>query len=269
MRRASPRWTAPLLAAFLACAASAQASEEKDAPSTAIQDVTPQPPRPIEDRRVPGGKKQSSGEAKWNTELGRQVFVRCPDEMVYEATKRGASLDVARQRVTGNCARNLVFVRNDSGLAIQCRVSLVYPKPDHWEQARTEEDAVIYPWMEDAVVYSYANEDNAPTDFTASCFAIPATPTPYTSRAECRPAFEGPSPMDFYPPGSVRRSEEGAVVLEFQSTAESKLADVRVAQSSGFATLDSAALRYARHLRATSPCVGERIRFKVNFRLTD
>jgi TonB family protein len=248
-----------MLSAFIACAAIAQ--------TTAIQDVTQQPTvvRPIEDRRLPG-TRQTSGDATWNTELARQVYTFCPGEAIVEAVQSGSSPSEANDRQTGDCARNTLFVRNDSTVAIQCKAVLEYAKPDHSGDTKLETDRVIFPKAEYPVLRSYANASNMPRTYSASCVAIPAGPMPpLGTPPECRPSYSGPSPDDFYPPSSKRREEEGSVVLEFSVTADAVPADVRVAASSGFAELDTAALTYAKHLRAKGSCVGVRARVKVRF----
>jgi TonB family protein len=240
---------ASLLTVFIVGAAVAQ--------TTAIQDVTPQPtePRPIEDRRLPG-TAQASGDARWNTELARQVYSLCPGEVIVEVNGRRAE----------DCARNSLMVRNDSKMAIQCKALLEYAKPDHSGDTHLEVDRVIPAMAEDAVLSSYADASNMPQAYSANCVAIPTGPlAPLGNPPDCRTSFQGPSPDDFYPPSSRRRDEQGSVVLEFTVTADTVPAEVRVAASSGFAELDTAALNYAKHLRAQGSCVGTRSRVKVRF----
>lgn len=50
------------------------------------------------------------------------------------------------------------------------------------------------------------------------------------------------NPAPAYPPLSRRRGEEGVVILELMITAEGKVAELKVNQSSGFPRLDQAAL---------------------------
>jgi TonB family protein len=120
--------------------------------------------------------------------------------------------------------------------------------------------------MEEAVLRSYADVSNVARNHSASCVAVPTGPlTPLDTPAECRPSVSGPSPDDFYPPASRRREEQGAVTLEYSVAADTIPADVRVAASSGFADLDTAALKYAKFLRAQGSCVGVRARIRVRF----
>jgi len=251
-----------MLSAFIACAASAQ---------DPVQDVTAQSPTPfpIEDRRLPGSTR-SNGQAKWTTELARQVYAVCPGEALIEALDRGLDLVEANDRMTGDCARNTLFVRNDSDRAIQCNTRIVYDRSDHAGDARPEEDRVIYPHTEDASIVSYASAGNEARSFTASCFAIAVPPPPYVHHPECKPSLEGPSTDAFYPPGPKRRQQEGIVLLEYQLTANGIPADVRVVANSGFAELDSAALKYSKYLKSKSAtCTGKRTRFRVAFRMAD
>ena len=152
--------------AFVACVVSAQAGAQ----TNAIQDITPQPPaepRPIEDKRLLG-KQQVNGDARWTTELGRQIYALCPGDVIVEALARGVDINDANKRMTENCARNTLFVRNDSAGTIQCKALLEYARPDHLGATRLEEDRVLLPGMESATIHSYANARNAPTSSTAS-----------------------------------------------------------------------------------------------------
>jgi len=239
------------------------------AQTTAIQDVTPMrrpvEVRPIEDRRLPG-VDQVNGEAKWTTELAQQIYAFCPGDAIVDALESGSSPTEADDSQAGNCARNTLFVRNTSQLIIQCKALLEYAVPDHSGNTRLEIERVIFPGTEDAAFHSYANASTSPKAVSARCFAIPAGPlAPLGNPPECRPEFQGPPADDFYPASSRRRDEQGSVVLEFVLTADSVPADVRVAASSGFAELDSAALKYAKYLHAKSTCVGAHARVKVRF----
>jgi TonB family protein len=236
------------------------------AQNTAIQDVTPQQSKlhPIDDRRFIGAR-QTNGDAKWLAELARQVYSICPDEDV-ETRDDGSRPDVDDVHKSGECVRHTLFVRNDSKIAIQCKSTLELAGPDHLGETRLEDDHVIFPSTEEAVLRSYADTSSVTRNYSTNCLAIPAGPlAPLSTPAECRPSLSGPSPDEFYPAASKRRQEQGAVTLEFSVSADTIPADVRIASSSGFADLDTAALRYAKYLRAKSSCAGVRTRMRVRF----
>lgn len=75
-----------------------------------------------------------------------------------------------------------------------------------------------------------------------------------------------------YPEESVRLREEGAVDLRFELLENGAVRDLEVAQSSGHARLDSAALAAARTWRF-NPTTGssdvEVVRYRLQFRLVD
>jgi TonB family protein len=242
------------------------AMAQQGADTPAIQDVTPTElsPRPIEDRRFIG-TKQSNGDAHWLTELARQVYAACPDDTA-GVMYPGSALSDAGAHPDGVCVRYRLFVRNDSKAAIQCKATVELSSPDHSGQTRLEEDHVIFPNTEEAVLHSQTDVNVKPKNYSTECVAVPqgALP-PLGTPPECKPTLSGPSPDDFYPPGSRRREEQGGVALEFSVTADAIPTDVRVVGSSGFADLDTAALKYAKHLRAQGPCVGVRSRVKVRF----
>ena len=73
-------------------------------------------------------------------------------------------------------------------------------------------------------------------------------------------------PDDFYPPGSIRRAEEGEVIITFLgSPGDDTARDVQFARSSGVPDLDAAALKVARNLRVRSPCSARVARWAVHF----
>lgn len=84
--------------------------------------------------------------------------------------------------------------------------------------------------------------------------AAPPPPAPSTPQAEEKDTLGAPvqppridakqrnNPAPAYPPLSKRRGEEGVVILELLITAEGRVSDLKVSQSSGFPRLDQAAL---------------------------
>src|SRR5262245_16446937 len=71
---------------------------------------------------------------------------------------------------------------------------------------------------------------------------------------------------DYFPPGSLRRGEEGEVIVALQVAPglRGPLA-VEIVRSSGIPGLDEAALKIARSLRMNSPCYSQTVRWAVHF----
>jgi TonB family protein len=257
---------------WFSIAGSMMAMSALAAETTAIRDITPReppPPKPIEDRRLPGEKRVQDG-ATWNTELARQVYELCPAESFIEATESGAGINEADARQDGNCALHSLMVRNDSQRAIQCKATLDYAKADHANRVHLESEQVIFPFDERALLRSYANAANVPPAFAAECVALPEKPLPPLNfPADCKPRVSAPPPDEFYPPGAKRRNEQGRVVLEFTLNPDSIPTLVRVAESSGFVDLDNAALQYSKYVRAENSCPGARMRLGIRFSIKD
>jgi TonB family protein len=73
-------------------------------------------------------------------------------------------------------------------------------------------------------------------------------------------------PDDYYPPGSIRRSESGEVIIEFTvGNGTTSVSDVVLVKGSGLEALDHAALRLARSLRVATSCSEQRVRRSIVF----
>ena len=95
--------------------------------------------------------------------------------------------------------------------------------------------------------------------------AAPAAPA-FSANDSCPVETSHKAPEDYYPPGSIRRSESGEVLIEF--TAEVGAAhprDVVVVQGSGFERLDNAALKIGRSLEVSTVCGAQRVRRYIVF----
>ncbi|MDR1934436.1 MAG: energy transducer TonB [Candidatus Accumulibacter sp.] len=80
------------------------------------------------------------------------------------------------------------------------------------------------------------------------------------------------NPPPAYPPASVRRQEEGTVILKVRVTADGRADELSVDQGSGFARLDQAAVDAVRHWRFVPARRGEEnvpgwVRVPVRFSL--
>ena len=202
------------------------------------------------------GASHEVGAAKWHDDLSRTVSYGCtqskPDDSV-------------------GCVHNAVRIHNESSLALQCHVLLEMPAPDDYGKSRYEADVVVFAGRvadADNVFRSFGPVALVPNRFTSDCIAIPAAIEPLEVPEECRGKVLTPGISDFYPPASVRRDEQGKVVLEYGVEEGSKtLLDVRVVSSSGFEGLDSAALRAAKFVRTFGQCPGRRYRITIAFTL--
>jgi TonB family protein len=212
------------------------------------------------------GATHEEGEARWSDSLVREATDRCDDPgiprpllpMVSEEQKKKGSPD---------CIVNTIVVKNASSRPIQCHLSV--EAPNSTVESFDMADKVIFP---DAMgrFSVFARIVDAPTAFHSTCRILSAQPLAELSVPPgCEVKLRTPNLNDFYPPGAVRRGEEGAVAIEYVVDASGKLKDVAVVSSSGFADLDNATLKYAMRVRATTSCPDQRYRTNVHFRLTD
>ena len=82
------------------------------------------------------------------------------------------------------------------------------------------------------------------------------------------------NPAPAYPERARRRGWEGRVILEVEVTSDGAVAEVRIAESSGYGALDSAALEAVRRWRfegddRTSPGGAANVRVPIRFRIED
>jgi TonB family protein len=166
---------------------------------------------------------------------------------------------------------NSLIVRNESALPLQCRMVLEQESPDDGGETHHEWENVIFPGAQSSGRGSFGPAALMPKSFSSKCVSVPATlPPDIVVPEECRAQVSGPSPDDFYPPGSKRRNEQGVVALEYAvAEGTTRAAGVRIVGSSGFQELDNAALKFAARMRVTSPCAGQRFRTKVIFKIRE
>ncbi len=70
----------------------------------------------------------------------------------------------------------------------------------------------------------------------------------------------------FYPPGPIRRNETGTVSIELTvEFGKSHANDVRVLTGSGFADLDSAAVKVGRSLQIHTECLNSTVNRTIHF----
>jgi TonB family protein len=99
--------------------------------------------------------------------------------------------------------------------------------------------------------------------FAGACCAVQAAEPACSIEVTLAGDFD-----DFYPPGPIRRHEQGEVFIEFTALpGDSAAKDIEVVRGSGFADLDKAATKLIRALKVSSPCAERRERWAVRFDL--
>ncbi len=212
---------------------------------------------------------QKAGGLAWAQTVVTADFSRCGGAAVLAAQERDPQLEAQMQTDASGYSCYLLGVRNDTARRIQCQVRMEQPygakKP-----AVVEGALVLDPDTQGVAVESFALTTTAPRAVSTKCFEIPESPSPYKDRADCRGTFDAPSPQRFYPADSRDRLEEGGVVIEYGVIKGSRQPqDIRVVTSSGFAALDTAALRMAYESQASHRCTNIRYRARIVFRLAD
>jgi TonB family protein len=169
------------------------------------------------------------------------------------------------------CTFDAVRIRNDSDSDLRCVVRVTYPQPNETGIANLESVEIIGKKSERSTTQTLNVPANlAPESFDSRCTALPELPK-LDRPAECNVSLQSPgmSAGDFYPPGSVRRNEQGPVVLEYVPLETGKASEIVVVRSSEHPDLDSAAIRLIQRSRVSSTCPGRRFRITVPFRLGD
>jgi TonB family protein len=167
------------------------------------------------------------------------------------------------------CTLDAVRIRNDSDFDLRCVVRITYPQPNTTGIANLEIVEIIAKKSERSTTQTLnVPTDLAPESFDSACTALPELPK-LDRPAECNVSLQsgGMSAGDFYPPGSVRRNEQGHVVLEYVPLETGKASEIVVVRSSEHPDLDSAAIKLIQRAQVSSTCPGRRFRITVPFRL--
>jgi TonB family protein len=167
------------------------------------------------------------------------------------------------------CTFDAVRIRNDSESDLRCVVRVTYPQPNAAGIENLESVEIIGKKSERSTTQTLnVPKDLAPESFDSNCTALPDLPK-LDRPAECNVSLQsgGMSAGDFYPPGSVRRNEQGLVVLEYVPLETGKASEIVVVRSSEHPDLDSAAIRLIQRAHVSSTCPGRRFRITVPFRL--
>jgi TonB family protein len=166
------------------------------------------------------------------------------------------------------CTFDAVRIRNDSDSDLRCVVRVIYPQPNATGIANLESVEIIGKKSERSTTQTLiVPTDLAPESFGTDCTALPELPK-LDLPPECKVSLKS-SAGDFYPPGSVRRNEQGPVILEFVPRETGKADEIVVVRSSEHPDLDSAATKLIQRAQITSTCPGRRVRFTVPFKLGD
>lgn len=204
---------------------------------------------------------REAGAARWISWMDSATRERCapPDSGFTEGTDQDFF----------NCLSHTVHVRNEATTPMQCRLSLELTAPNY--KGRTSEgvDVVVFPdgrrW-----VSSMGPTTSLVRSHVTSCVAIPAEPAPLIVAAGCQAEVKAHDVENYYPRGAIRLQKEGTVQVEYSTVAGRQWTrDVQVVRSSGFESLDEAAIRYMRVQRVSSNCPGQRFRYDVEFKLTE
>lgn len=205
---------------------------------------------------------REAGVARWTTWTSSATRARCapPGSAITEGTDNDFF----------NCLSHSVYLRNESSLPLQCEISLELTAKNHSGAMREKVQLVIYPDTGNrAAAVSVGPSTSQIGSQTTSCVAIPAEPAALPIAAGCQVDVKAHDIEYYYPRKDIRLALEGTVQIEYSTRADGRLLqDVQIVRSSGIETLDSAALRYARGLRARSNCPQQRFRYDIEFKMT-
>lgn len=208
-----------------------------------------------------------AGEARWRETVNRLGSDACSLKGVERQVALGKEADALPRADSADCVQTQLLVQSLSPRPLQCDVSARLPSRDDSNQKWLEAEAVVFPGSERLMVRSFGSRRSSPPDLTASCEMYPPAFTRQSVPPECKLRIEYvPNPDEFYPAEALRGGEAGDAVLEFTVLRSShQLSRVRVVRSSGFESLDNAALRMSRVVRADAPCETQRYNLKVRF----
>lgn len=176
--------------------------------------------------------------------------------------------DRARRCGTVECLQRMVYIRNSSPRALECKASIAYEGTDVEGRGSLESKAVVAGKSGRIVVTSLAARTTNAKTFDAQCTAraeLPPLPTPATCKYEViKPITIG----DYYPPASRNLGEEGPVTVEFNvGDKAAPPSDVKVVASSLFPALDQGAVNAVQAMVMSSNCKSGRYRLRLSFQL--
>ena len=133
-----------------------------------------------------------------------------------------------------------------------------FPEPKEDARLKTEDVVKKVPTTDNRTIEQSEQSNNSPSAPRQARLDAPPHP-----KRNIRPD---------YPKGARQRGEQGDVILEIRVNAEGTVDDVKVAESSGFAELDEAAVRAAKSAKFTPARSGRdpvasTARLKLQFKL--
>ncbi len=171
-----------------------------------------------------------------------------------------------------NCVDYTLVVTSESDRPIQCRMTLELAQPDFRGDTRFGSDILLYPGQAVPGVVALAAATALPARHSSTCAVIPAEATPAPAvPSHCTAKIDTSMPAwETYPRSAWVKKQEGSVLIEYTVPApKQRISDVTIVKSSGFESLDRAALVHAISLRVTSNCEGQRFRHEIRFSLDD
>jgi hypothetical protein len=161
------------------------------------------------------------------------------------------------------CLRHVVTLRNESERRIQCKATLEMTLSSVNGERRFEAEFILLPGR-DSHELEAVGPEHSESYLRADCGFVPSPPP-----LEGPPCEFEATVVDldgFYPPGSLRRREIGEAVIEFTVDAGRKYPrDITLVSKSGYADLDTAAVRIGRMLRIATQCKNARVRRAILF----
>ena len=194
---------------------------------------------------------------------------RWTDSMVQELTPGCAALQPTHP-APAYCGSFAIKVRNETTDVLHCRTTLDLNGTVDGAPWSVEKDLVIEAGSERSTYSVNGPASTSPLSFRTECHSVPAVAPALAESLKCPVEITVDNPDDFYPPGSIRRRESGEVIIDF--TVESGSArpkDIRLAQTSGWIDLDSAALKLARRFSVSNQCGTQRVRRSILFDISN
>ena len=187
------------------------------------------------------------------------------DSMVQELTAGCAALQPTHS-APAYCGSFSIKVRNETTDMLHCRTMLELNGTADGAPWSVEKDLVIEAGSERSTYSVNGPASSSPLSFSTDCRSVPAVAPALAGSSTCPVEVTVDNPDDFYPPGSIRRRESGEVIIDFTVEAGSaRPKDIRLAQTSGWIDLDSAALKLARKFDISSQCGMQRVRRSIVF----
>jgi len=175
-----------------------------------------------------------------------------------------------RLRLCGKvqCLQRIVYIRNSSPRALECKASIAYEGADVEGRATLEGKAVVAGKTGRPIITSLADRTVNARTFEVQCTPRAELP-PLGTPANCK--YEVIKPItigDYYPDASRKLGEEGPVTVEFNvGDKPANPSDVKVIASSLFPALDQGAINAVQAMVMSSNCKSGRHRLRLSFQL--